>query len=500
MKKIIKIALSLAICVSMIFSFAAYAESESEKKTEQWSETIAFDLGIDAIKVVKFEKFGLPTDGDSVNLEDRELASFGLRANKYNDRIEIAGRPTKKGTANLKCSVTKGDTEYIIDFSLVIDVSKPIEIVREVELAVNAPIFFLGDYGKTRLPLDPNCSVSVESDTAKRYGLEVQFGYDSFYISGTSKKAGEASVKFCYKAFGVKHYCTINIKITDNPENVLEEKSEIESETVLPSVLRYECIKGVSYNENYVYDLIGFPEKPINYDAMALPRGVAIETFDDHFACVGTFDSVGVYKVYFNFADKSSKTVEFNVSEKENAKDSGYNFDCKGGDDCPQFKSFEDAETYEHYSHAAIDWAIKTEVTNGIDEKHFGPDESCTRGQVATFLWRAAGRPEPTKQDNPFVDISPDDYYYKPILWAVENGITLGTDENHFSPNQTCSSAHIITFLYRAMGIGDNGWYEEARQWASGAKLTDDTGLEIIPDEPCPRAAVVTFLYRIYVK
>lgn len=145
-----------------------------------------------------------------------------------------------------------------------------------------------------------------------------------------------------------------------------------------------------------------------------------------------------------------------------------------------------------------VAWAYNTNVTKGLTETTFGPMNTCTRGQVVAFLWRAAGNPEPTSANNPFNDVKESDYFYKPVLWAVENGIAAGTSSDAFSPNTTCSSAHIITFLYRAMGIGENGWYEEAKNWANEASLLEGTGLSVSPDELCPRGAVVTFLYRIY--
>lgn len=169
-----------------------------------------------------------------------------------------------------------------------------------------------------------------------------------------------------------------------------------------------------------------------------------------------------------------------------------------GDEDCPQFAKFEDAVPTGHYAHDAIDWAITSNVTSGVDASHFGPDASCTRGQVVTFLWRAAGCPEARSTYNPFTDVKSSDYYYTPILWAVEKGITSGTSDTTFSPDEKCSSAHIITFLYRAMGIGSNGWYQEAKSWGDESGLLFGTGLKVDPSELCPRAAVVTFLYRFY--
>lgn len=146
----------------------------------------------------------------------------------------------------------------------------------------------------------------------------------------------------------------------------------------------------------------------------------------------------------------------------------------------------------------AVSWAYNNNVTKGTSDTTFGPWDSCTRGQVVTFLWRAAGEPEPRSRNNPFNDVFTTDYYYKPILWAVEQGITAGTSEYTFSPDDTCSSAHIITFLYRAKGIGSDGWYEEAKGWAEGEGILNGTGIKVSPDENCPRAAVATFLYLIY--
>ena len=143
-------------------------------------------------------------------------------------------------------------------------------------------------------------------------------------------------------------------------------------------------------------------------------------------------------------------------------------------------------------------WAYYAEpqVTVGISATRFGPDTTVTRGQTVTFLWRAMGEPEPTITQNPFVDVKESDYFYKAVLWAVENNITVGVNATHFVPGQTCSTAHIITFLYRTLGVGSNGWYEEAGAWAAEHSLLDKTGLTVDPKVNCPRAAVVTFLYR----
>ncbi len=154
------------------------------------------------------------------------------------------------------------------------------------------------------------------------------------------------------------------------------------------------------------------------------------------------------------------------------------------------------------YYYDAVLWAYyhDPQITDGTSKNHFSPKATCTRGQVVTFLWRAAGCPEPKSLDNPFVDVKESDYFFKPVLWAVEQKITQGAnaDGTKFAPYQTCSTMHIVTFLYRSIHYGADGWGDVARDWALGKGLADNTNLEIKIGEDCPRSAVVTFLYRYY--
>jgi hypothetical protein len=105
------------------------------------------------------------------------------------------------------------------------------------------------------------------------------------------------------------------------------------------------------------------------------------------------------------------------------------------------------------YFEIPVAWAYGRGVTDGTDDTHFSPNATCTRGQVVTFLWRAVGCPEPVSKNNPFVDVSSSAYYYSPVRWALENGITDGTDSTHFSPDRTCSRGQIVTFLYRLFNL-----------------------------------------------
>ena len=150
------------------------------------------------------------------------------------------------------------------------------------------------------------------------------------------------------------------------------------------------------------------------------------------------------------------------------------------------------------YFYDAVLWACYAtpQVTNGVGGGLFAPDSTVTRGQAVTFLWRAVGCPEPESQGNPFADVPESEYYYKAVLWAVEKGVTKGTDDTHFTPDQTCSTAHILTFLFRTLGVGADGWYAEAEAWARGAGLLTGLDIAVAPGVDCPRADVVLFLYR----
>ena len=114
---------------------------------------------------------------------------------------------------------------------------------------------------------------------------------------------------------------------------------------------------------------------------------------------------------------------------------------------CPFADVAEDSYYYD-----AVMWAAKEGITSGADATHFLPDALCQRAQVVTFLWRAAGSPEPETTVNPFVDVAEGSYFYKAVLWALEQGITNGVDERHFAPFGNCSRAQVVTFLWRAEG------------------------------------------------
>ena len=169
---------------------------------------------------------------------------------------------------------------------------------------------------------------------------------------------------------------------------------------------------------------------------------------------------------------------------------------------------FADVPTDAYY-YEAVKWAAKKGITGGIGNGLFGPNQPCTRAQIVTFLWRAAGSPEP-KAMSSFADVSTDAYYAKAVAWAVENGITTGTGDGKFSPDATCTRAQSVTFLFRAIGklvdskaefrdVPTDSYYANAVAWAVENGVTNGIGNGLFgPDNSCTRAQIVTFLFRAY--
>ena len=160
------------------------------------------------------------------------------------------------------------------------------------------------------------------------------------------------------------------------------------------------------------------------------------------------------------------------------------------------------------YYYEAVKWAAEKGITGGVGNGLFAPNQPCTRAQIVTFLWRAAGSPAP-KNMSSFADVPADAFYAKAVAWAVENGITGGTGDGKFSPDATCTRAQAVTFLYRAAGspkvsgsaefgdVATNAYYADAVAWAAKNGITGGIGGGLFgSNNDCTRAQIVTFLYR----
>ena len=202
----------------------------------------------------------------------------------------------------------------------------------------------------------------------------------------------------------------------------------------------------------------------------------------------------------------SSRDLETEPAAGHNYKD-GVCTECGA----EQGNPFVDVSEDDYYYDAVL-WAYNNGITSGTDATHFSPGGSCSRAQVVTFLWRTMGEPEPETTKNPFVDVSEETYYYKAVLWAVEQGITTGTDKTHFAPGNSVTRSQFVTFLHRNEGepkpesnenpfvdVSENEYYYDAVIWAYENGITTGTDeTHFSPDKTCTRGQVVAFLYRTY--
>lgn len=233
------------------------------------------------------------------------------------------------------------------------------------------------------------------------------------------------------------------------------------------------------------------------YDAVVIAPTCTQNGYTKH-TCSGCKDSYTD-----NETVKTGHIIKYGVCEKCNMRFSNPFYDVNGTD----------------WFYSAVMWAYYNtpQVTNGKDESHFAPKASCTRAQVVTFLWRAAGRPEPSGSVKQFSDVPKNNSYaycYDAILWAVENGITKGTDATHFSPNATVTRAQFVTFLWRYAGepapknmscsfndVNANAFYYKAVLWAvENGVTTGKTATQFAPGATCTRCEVAAFMFRAFSK
>ena len=174
---------------------------------------------------------------------------------------------------------------------------------------------------------------------------------------------------------------------------------------------------------------------------------------------------------------------------------------------------FVDVPDNAYYTHPVL-WAVEQGITYGTSDTTFSPNAQCTRAQMVAFLWRYAGSPQPTATHTDFQDISPKDYYYRAVLWAVEQGITYGTSDTTFDPQGTCTRAQTVSFLYRMAGrptptsggtpyqdVPQSQYYYNAVLWAAQQGITYGTSdTTFSPNAQCTRAQIVSFLYRFNTK
>ena len=213
---------------------------------------------------------------------------------------------------------------------------------------------------------------------------------------------------------------------------------------------------------------------------------------------VGGFEGTTSYELFngSKFVDCQTPASVTHVWSTREAVPSMYKYYAKPDPNSP----FVDVKSSDYFYEAVL-WALENGVTKGTTATRFVPSTTCTRQQVVTFLYRANGSPAVTGT-NPFKDVKKTDYSYNAILWAVANGITQGTTATTFNPTGTCSTAHVLTFLYRTKGspavegaVEGSHYYDAAAQWAKEIGLYDALPFGFEPGRSAPRAEIVTYLF-----
>ena len=180
------------------------------------------------------------------------------------------------------------------------------------------------------------------------------------------------------------------------------------------------------------------------------------------------------------------------------------------GEEYRPYSPFYDVTTYDFYYESSI-WAYENDIVKGPYANYLNPKGECSRAQLVTYIWRALGSPEPKSLTSPFVDVTEGDYFFKAVLWAVEQGITTGIDATHFDPYTTCTRAHMATFLWRTDGLPNpagmttdfvdvpaDAYFYKAVLWAVDRSITN--GMDAThfgPNVTCTIGHAITFLYRL---
>ena len=440
-------------------------------KTIKSSETVSVKVNEAAKASTKIDNKATYTKVDLIGeLPEGLTWGYGEAEDPY-----IQGTPTKTGTYNVTFKCQMYETTDIIEHAVTI-------VVEGADTSKSGETFKAKVNEACKLVTKINNKATYTNvDLIGELPEGMDWGYGEVqdpYIQGTPVKAGTYEVTFKCSMYETED------KIEHTVTIVVEGADVYSSNETFKSKVNEACKFETKINNKATYttvDLIG--ELP---EGMDWGYGEAEDPYIQ-----GTPTKAGTYKVTFRCnMYETSDVIEHTVTIKVT--------DPNAPEEVEELENpFVDIKEDSYYYDAVL-WAYNSEpqVTKGVDETHFGPNKTVTRGQTVTFLWRAMGEPEPANSKNPFADVKKDDYYYKAVLWAVEKGITQGTDATHFSPDKTCSTAHITTFLYRTLEIGEDGWYEKAAKWAEDNGLLKDINKKVAPDVNCPRADVVTFLYR----
>lgn len=338
--------------------------------------------------------------------------------------------------------------------------------------------------------------------TAYCWGMHNQLALFAYYKSqGNSMDVWSAFLSNCSndrQAYAEFRFWTLGYLDYAKSHNPAVYEHFMNNENYLKA---YLTIKGMFESQIGAFD-----DRCNDIIALAAADGVSAY-FEDEYFVIG-YQGIGLnVKEYQTLMQELSKSKYQDIENAMRARVG--NIDDSGQASDPG-NPFRDVKKGAYYFDAVL-WALNhdPQITDGVSATSFAPDKTCTRGQVVTFLWRANGCKEPSSTKNPFKDVKPSDYFYKAVLWAVEQGITDGTSATAFSPNAACTRAHVVTFLWRAENkpdatgkspfkdVASGAYYHQPVLWAVSNGITDGVSANTFaPDKPCTRGQIVTFLYR----
>ena len=360
----------------------------------------------------------------------------------------------------------------------------PEELYAQWNKEINEDTYFvyptIADQTYTGSGLTPEVKVTKNSQV-------INEGFDVTYTDNTNVGTATATVKVGDTVIGTATFnivkATPTVSITAEPASLVGGGKVTLTVTGVPEEgnVTVTCDNGITVDsENGTYSAV-LPNRTVSYTFTA--------NYDESTNYTETSAKCEVSVTRRYSSPSTPVTPEPEPTPEETVK-------------------FSDVSTSAYY-YDAVKWAVENGVTDGVSATLFAPYEPCTRGQIVTFLWRAAGSPEPETVSS-FSDVPASAYYAKAVDWAVENGITNGMTDTAFAPDATCTRGQSVTFLYRALkgtasgstnftDVKSDAFYADAINWAVANNVTNGTSnTTFSPNADCTRAEIVTFLYRAY--
>ena len=417
-------------------------------------------------------------DGETIPFVERYyVGQTSYIINVNSDDFTREGYPFKEWTGDAAGTKPYEIGKYIYNYM-------PNELYAQWNKEINEDTYFvyptIADQTYTGSGLTPEVKVTKNSQV-------INEGFDVTYTDNTNVGTATATVKVGDTVIGTATFnivkATPTVSITAEPASLVGGGKVTLTVTGVPEEgnVTVTCDNGITVDsENSTYSAV-LPNRTVSYTFTA--------NYDEstNYTATSAKCEVSVTRRYSS--PSTPVTPEHEPTPEETVK-------------------FSDVSTSAYY-YDAVKWAVENGVTNGVSATLFAPYESCTRGQIVTFLWRAAGSPEP-KTASSFADVPASAYYAKAVAWAVENGITNGMTDTAFAPDATCTRGQSVTFLHRALGkkvessanftdVKSDAFYADAVNWAVASDVTNGTSATTFsPNADCTRAEIVTFLYRAY--